>query len=426
MFLNNRIICFYLNNNTKHLVYQAYQCRKCRHINYDRLDAFLCVECGYCSSGTFSYEIVACPASKAVAITDDEGLERAVRLMWVAGNKHNEYKGILLKTLQNSKLSGQKRRRSDDVDASISKLNGPLKRALLGDLPKVNFKNNSGNNNNGRKKRLISGESLDRADPSSGGSSAANRARSLLNLAIQLRSESGSEERAGLGDVPDSLSRLVANIARVRNGNSLGRRNRDEESNDKRDSTGDGSDAEGKGEESPKKVLQNCEKIYRQMREVEKDSFEFRRRVNAWKRLNHDGLANYGREINITNCCYSVSSCSSCSHTILKHLLALVHVLFKERNTILSETALNKDFINSLFINERNENDSTDLNRLKRAMIVALATKSALGSDLIFDELQMRLQGSRCVICADILGELLTEDVKLPTKFVELAMQTLK
>ena len=29
----------------------AFQCRQCRHINYERLDAFLCVECGYCAFG---------------------------------------------------------------------------------------------------------------------------------------------------------------------------------------------------------------------------------------------------------------------------------------------------------------------------------------------------------------------------------------
>eukprot|EP00957_Ditylum_brightwellii_P035874 2718707-Ditylum_brightwellii.AAC.1 len=37
----------------------AFQCRKCRHINYDRLDAFLCIECGYCASGSFSFEVTA-------------------------------------------------------------------------------------------------------------------------------------------------------------------------------------------------------------------------------------------------------------------------------------------------------------------------------------------------------------------------------
>ncbi len=37
----------------------------------DRLDAFLCVECGYCASGGFSFEITAGLASKAIAIIDE-------------------------------------------------------------------------------------------------------------------------------------------------------------------------------------------------------------------------------------------------------------------------------------------------------------------------------------------------------------------
>ena len=51
----------------------AFQCRKCRHINYDRLDAFLCVECGYCTAGGFSYEITAGIALNAIAILDEDG-----------------------------------------------------------------------------------------------------------------------------------------------------------------------------------------------------------------------------------------------------------------------------------------------------------------------------------------------------------------
>ena len=403
---------------------------ECRHINYDRLDAFLCVECGYCSSGSFSYEISSSPASRAVAIIDDEGLERAVRLMWVAGNKYNEYKGALMKILQNSKLLTGRKRNRGDVHASFNKLNGPLKRALLGDLPKVNFKSNSVSG--GRKKRLIASENLDSTihAESSSGSAAVNRAKSLLNLAIQLRGESAHEDSASLGDVPDSLSRLVANIARARNGNSINRRNKDEDNEDKRDSTGDGSDAEAfnpnpKTEESSKKILQNCEKLYQQMREAEKDNFEFRTRVIGWKRLNHGALANHGREAHLMNCTYSVNYCSSCSPAILKPLLALVHVSFREKDATLSDSALSKDFISLLF-DEGHDNDNADLNRLKRAMIVALATKSTLGSDMVFDELQMRLRGSKSVTCADILGELLAEnDVKSPGKFVELAMRTL-
>ena len=51
----------------------AFQCRKCRHINYDRLDAFLCVECGYCTAGGFCYEITAGIALNAIAILNEDG-----------------------------------------------------------------------------------------------------------------------------------------------------------------------------------------------------------------------------------------------------------------------------------------------------------------------------------------------------------------
>jgi len=35
----------------------AFQCRSCRNINYDHLDAFLCVECGHCRFAEFTYKI---------------------------------------------------------------------------------------------------------------------------------------------------------------------------------------------------------------------------------------------------------------------------------------------------------------------------------------------------------------------------------
>jgi len=403
----------------------AFQCRKCRHINYDRLDAFLCVECGYCSSGAFQYEISACSSSKAVAIIDDEGLERAARLMLVASNKYIECKGILMKSTKTTKLSGQKRS-IDEVNASISKLNGPLKRALAGDLPKISSKSIITGNSNGSKKKRESPDTPNRGD-SLTGSSVANRARSLLNLAIQLRNESGNEERASLGDVPDSLSRLVANISRVRSGSNLNRQdNREEDNEGKRNANNeDGPDSEiqGKSEASAKKVLQNCKNLYCQMRESERDNYEFRRRVLAWKRLNHDALADHGRQVSHANCSFSVSCCSSCSPLLLNQILNLAHGLYIG-STNLSESALSKEFISLLF-DERVDN--IELSRLQRAMIIVLATKSTVGSQMIFDELQMRLKGARSEICASILGELLGEkDVKFQSKFVKLAMETLK
>ena len=58
-------------------------------------------------------------------------------------------------------------------------------------------------------------------------------------------------------------------------------------------------------------------------------------------------------------------------------------------------------------------------------MIIDLATRSTLDSDTIFSELQTQLKGSKSVSCADILGELIAEDVWSPEKLVQLAMQTL-
>jgi len=73
----------------------AFQCRKCRHINYDRLDAFLCVECGYCSSGSFSYKVQAGEAVSAVAILDERDLERTVASLHARNRKYSEVKNLL-------------------------------------------------------------------------------------------------------------------------------------------------------------------------------------------------------------------------------------------------------------------------------------------------------------------------------------------
>jgi E3 ubiquitin-protein ligase UBR4 len=398
--------------------HQAFQCRKCRHINYDRLDAFLCVECGYCSSGSFSYEISVSPSSRAVAIVDDEGLESAIRLMLVTSNKYNEYKCVLTKRLQNaSSLSGTMRQR-DRIEASMSKLNSPLKRAFLGDLPKIGSKKSS---RTSKRRRGPVNDSLD-AENHVETSSDVNRARSLLNLALT-------------GGVPDSLSRLVANIARARTVGMSRRnkRNRDETNDEKQESpeeTSDGEPASANTEALSIKAIESCDKLYFQMRQLERESFEFRKRIEAWKRLNHDALANYGSEPNLTNVAYGTSQCSFCSSKISHHLLELIHVLFTSRNnTHLRNASVFKKFVCLLF-NEGIDSIHPDLVNLKRSTIIAIATESSLGSEMVFNELKMRLQGSQSVACAEILGDLIgslvAEDVQSYDQFIQLALQILK
>ena len=381
------------------------------------------MECGYCSSGTFSYEINGNAASRAVAIVDDEGLDHTVRMMWSTANKCNESKAILSKLLQSSKsLSGNKRYR-EDTDSTINKLNGPLKRAMLGELPKINIKSNSGlNSSGGKKKRSTHNETSDN-DNHSELPSAASRAQSLLSLALQLR----GDERSSQDNDPDSLTRLMANIARSRNRSDQKSRNKDAAKDDgesERDSTGEGvdGDQERKPKEMSKKVLQRCNKLYRQIIEMERDNFEFRKRIIAWKRLNNDALADYGRETNFIHAAVGTSKCLTCSPIILEHLLDLIYVLFTVQDAKFCNKNLSKDFIFHLF----DEGDDTlTLRNLKRSMIIALATKSSLASEMIFIELKRRLQGSDSGTCAEILGALSAESIQGNEKFVELSMQTL-
>lgn len=53
----------------------AFQCHKCRAINYDEKDPFLCHACGFCKYAKFDYVITARPCCTVDAITNDE--ERA-------------------------------------------------------------------------------------------------------------------------------------------------------------------------------------------------------------------------------------------------------------------------------------------------------------------------------------------------------------
>ncbi|CAN0023753.1 unnamed protein product [Choristocarpus tenellus] len=49
----------------------AFQCRQCRHINYESLEAFLCVECGYCAYAHISFRVAAVVASNVIPITTE-------------------------------------------------------------------------------------------------------------------------------------------------------------------------------------------------------------------------------------------------------------------------------------------------------------------------------------------------------------------
>ena len=63
---------------------------------------------------------------------------------------------------------------------------------------------------------------------------------------------------------------------------------------------------------------------------------------------------------------------------------------------------------------------------VKRAVLVIISKTSVVGSEMILEELKVRLNGGKDPISAEILGRLIREDcVKSHSKFVDLAVKTL-
>ena len=441
----------------------AFQCRKCRHINYDRLDAFLCVECGYCSSGTFSFELMAGIASNAVAITDDNGLERAVRCLRVASKKLNEVRNSLNKHLsKHESLASKKRRRAYFDEDNFEAFCPPLKRALNGDLPKVSSRNPNErfhSSESGRKRRASIRESLTsslrRSDPLQRPSN-----RSLLGLARQIRGQSSSsDERSSLGallsqqsslnsgfsssfifddsedvlgmingtadshmqlDVQDPISRIMANIqARVRGNSSTISAKRDNESDE------DVIESKKRDGSVPKNVTNEEEerqKLLIQMKESSRTCIELRKRIIAWKRLNKDAIADYGYSRELCPIALSPVSCAVCDPTIIRLLLSVVHALLQVKSKK-TEDALSREFVRILF--ERPFGGDPDFFDLQQEVLVTIATKSDAGSNIIFEELKARLNGVKDATSEIILGKILEADACSNEKYVELAVQIL-
>jgi hypothetical protein len=417
----------------------AFQCRKCRHINYDRLDAFLCVECGYCASGNFSFELTAGVASNAVAISNDEDFERTEKILAAATAMHDELKNGLREKIRGAR-SPKKTKNKDEIDSDFTPA---LKRAFLG-LPPV-----------GSKKESQAGASLlDRVEKqgsvvkyvarpqsshlSSRSSVAVDRTRSLLRLARQIRSESASSsdrrrssdviirhlgrglaidslddendligllEGGGVLDSGDSLSRVVASVQARRRAET--------------GTTGALGEALKKVE-SPKQILEDCERLHLLMREAERESFELNRRIQAWKRLETDTLANVGT-VNPTNFTFSPSHCSVCGGAVALQLLVLWMRLFQARP---SEVHVDQEFLCLLL--EDFSTISKGLFDFKRQVVQEIATKSEEGAKLVLAELRKRLTATNDATCAEILGKIMeVEGFSMSEEYSKLAMEVL-
>ena len=431
---------------------QAFQCRRCRHINYERLDAFLCVECGYCANGSFTYEIKGIGASKAVSILDDEDVIRSILQLKSSRRIASSTYRLLSQKVAAIKLEKES---GDDIHFQqfLEKYDKPLSNALTGRMPNFyqgHIECDQGNSN----------ASLRTIDVS-------ERVRSLLSLARPARSATAdiSNQESNrvellfrqallssrlLSDTMDPSDDFTSEYA-TRNIRHFGMDDSRVNGSDRstQDFTSDllarilrrASDREHsnlivgvtdeavaaevkkkpKSQASHEENIEEMKKLFHLYREALSDCHDINRKLAAWTRMNRSGLMgfnNYDSNPVIKNA-YIPTTCPHCSPILSYELLLLLKTLFTTRFKDTREI-LDTSFIASLF--DFSDDSNSDLSDLKRSMIVTLASESSISSEMILDILKSRLS-TRDAICADILGKIIAKSSS--QAFLRLALDTL-
>ena len=418
-----------------------FQCRRCRHIQYDRPDAFFCTECGHCSSGSFSYELNAGVASNAVAIVDDESFGRMMKLTQIAIKLHGDLQTALMQLVR----TASKTRTATDIE-HLAEYSSAMKRALLGDLPQLVSGEKKGDLSLNESSMLTSVRDGDGRSTSN----VANRARSLLRLARQLRNEGerGGRSRELLlreaflagsafaletanDDSPDivglvsngdrryTLTRLVASVTGRRDAGGI------PETTITDSSTVTAGTTNASGTSAKKVVnkgpMHDCDKLYQLMREAEFECYELQRRLDAWSRLEQDCLKEIFFDSEVP---FSPTRCSRCAGPVTLHLLVPLVRLVRSDKISEIECFVTDDLIRALFLQP--PSIVKDLDALKRRAITTLCLKSDYAGKLILKELRARLPGSQDQSLDCILGKLLEHDFSLSSQFLALATETLK
>ena len=414
----------------------------------------MCVECGYCASGNFTFDLTAGVASNAVAISNDDEFDRTTKMLGAATSLHEDLRLALSERVRGATQARPKKSKRMELD---SVFNPALKQAFLG-LPPIpaNFKDGGGSLRDRvdkLDKQGAVGKFVARPDASGHGgrsSAAADRTRSLLRIARQIRSESGSSadrrrssdviirhlgrglaidslddendllgllEGGSILDSSDSLSRAISS-ARGRSssgGGGGGSGNRGQ------DGGGRGESGSSRKAESPKELMDDCERLHLLMREAEREAYELNRRVNAWRRLENDELPDVGTLVP-SPIAFSPSHCSACGGAVALQLLVLWLRLF---HTSPQHVHIEPDFLCLLL--EDLPHASKNLFDFKRQVVREIATKSDEGARLVLKELRKRLRATRDVVSSEILGKIMEVEggFSLSEEYAKLAMEVL-
>jgi len=411
----------------------AFQCRKCRHINYDRLDAFLCVECGYTCCGSFSLELNSAVASNAIAITDDTVFDKSIKMY---GTSSSIQEG--LKEKLGEKLRSLNQKKHNDHTETDSFFDPVMERAFLGLLPADDETEGGKGPKNSLLDRLDKQGSVvkyvahpDNSKGSNGRSTSttdrSERARSLLRLARQIRSESSSSS-----DRRRSTDIIIRHLGRGISLENL------EDENELLEILGSGNSgttqaqaSERSEDKDPKEKeksrnaeVEECQKMLVLLREACRESNELRRRIDAWKRLNSGALVK-SSPLDVTkdeSFSFSPSHCSMCGGSVALQLLVLWLKLFL---VVPTEVRVDDEFFGILF-QEDTPSQCKGLQEIKKQVIISIATNSRHGAEMVLRELRKRLTASRDMNCAEILGKIMEiEEFGMINEYTKLAMDIL-
>ena len=413
----------------------------------DRLDAFLCVECGYCASGTFHFEIVAAIATNAVAITNDVECGKAQRML-AACTRIREDMRVLLKDRYTALVKASKRAEKEKDGQWGSE---DLRRVYNGQTPTIPWQKNEHVTitletlgKQGSVVRAVarpqnldmsSRGSTDRRSTlnalSRGGSSSSSDRRHSEDIVVQqIRAEIDEDEseilgllegsgRTGALDSSDPISRLLARV-----------RSRHEQSENDRQEDGVATAAVTAAAGKPKSMtakeyLEICERLHLLMREAEREAFELQRRILAWERLNRDDLAGLlaiGESTGFLPC-----RCWNCSCSVASVLLSLwVHLFRADPSTVVPSP----EIVELLLQNESTSSASSSrsLQDCKRSTVESIATLSTTGAQMVLSGLRKRLEVGQDVYSAELLGRILESSTHSPLRsdFVDLAAKQLE
>ncbi|GKY91414.1 hypothetical protein MPSEU_000113700 [Mayamaea pseudoterrestris] len=408
----------------------AFQCRKCRKINYDRLDAFLCVECGYCSSaGSLSFELTAAITSNAVAVTNDDDHTRSRKMFAVAQRLHEDLRSLLLEQIAalprieaplvasgKDYLAGPSHKEVETCHLTLSNLGkqGSVLKAVAR-VDDGEYKTRS------QSLRRLTREWRDSATASEGRQLSSILDR--LGQDLQLDDDESADELIGLlesgaigrGHSEDAVNRLLSTV----------------QSRRLRRATAEataiaGSDPSGapntiSASTAAKQRLELCDRLYLLMKEAEREAYLLEKRITAWRKLDTGTLVPRCSGERGVDAPFQPSHCSMCSSHVALHLLQLWLTLFESApEEIKIDPTMIQMLLTERFYTQKNLSD------LKRRVIQSIALLSRNGGpEIILDALRVQLRADPdSSQCTEILSRII--DGGGHEDFAKLSMEVLE